>query len=73
MINCKEITVEENIRLNTYINALEGSPKLLDCEKLFEYLRILQAKYGKAVTKRALCRKVHSDNNYIAAYGRNRA
>lgn len=51
MINCKEITVEENIRLNTYINALEGSPKLLDCEKLFEYLRILQAKYGKAVKK----------------------
>lgn len=51
MINCKEITVEENIRLNTYINALEGSPKLLDCEKLFEYLRILQAKYGKPVTK----------------------
>lgn len=49
MINFKGISVEENDRLNKYINALEGTPKLVDCERLFEYLRILKEKYGSSV------------------------
>ena len=51
MINCKSITPEENARLNRYIDALKGSPKLVDCERLFEYLRILKEQYGDAVKK----------------------
>ncbi len=51
MIYSKEISQEENVRLNGYISALSGIPKLVDCEKLFEFLRILRANYGTAVQK----------------------
>lgn len=51
MIYSKEISQEENVRLNGYISALSGIPKLVDCEKLFEFLRILRANYGTAVHK----------------------
>lgn len=51
MVYCKEITGDENSRLNQYIEALRGVPKLIDCEKLFEFLRILRANYGASVVK----------------------
>lgn len=51
MITCKELSWEDNERLNKYIDALAGIPKLIDCERLFEYLRILKATYGAAVVK----------------------
>ncbi len=51
MINCEEITLEENLKLNNYINELNGRPKLVDCERLFEYLRIIRDKYGDSVRK----------------------
>lgn len=49
MINCDYIEYQENFKLNEYINNLNGIPKLVDCERLFEYLRILKDKYGDKV------------------------
>ena len=51
MINCEYVSFEENFKLNNYINELNGHPKLVDCERLFEYLRILRDKYGDKVRK----------------------
>ena len=57
MINCEILTIEDNSRLNQYINVLNGMPKLVDCERLFEYLRILRDRYGEPV--RALTNKIN--------------
>lgn len=51
MIYCDNISVDENAKLNGYIGSLSGIPKLSDCERIFEYLRILRAEHGKAVVE----------------------
>lgn len=51
MIKCNVLSVEDETRLNNYANELMGKARLLDCERLFEYLRILLSKYGEPVRK----------------------
>lgn len=51
MIKCNKIDLEDENRLNRYVDALAGSPRLIDCERLFEYLRILLDQYGEPVRK----------------------
>ena len=51
MIKCNKISFEDEARLNRYINSLVTNPCLLECERLFEYLRILLSTYGEPVRK----------------------
>lgn len=51
MIKCNKITAEDEARLNRYVNSLAANPRLLECERLFEYLRILLSTYGEPVRK----------------------
>jgi len=45
----KEFTNEENKKINKYVDLLKGMPKIINCEVVFEYLRILEQNHGKLV------------------------